>query len=117
MFMLSNAEKSNEGPRSDSGGIVRSVDFTSVAEQPSQGPVSRGITGSAKKGVKRKLDNKSLEPKYEVLMEVEKGTISKKQIADHYGLAQSTLSTWLKKADNIKNAFLNGDYSAKRKKL
>ena len=117
MFMLSNAEKSNEGPRSDSEGIVRSVDFTSVAEQPSQGPVSGGITGSAKKGVKRKLDNKSLEPKYEVLMEVEKGTRSKKQIADQYGLAQSTLSTWLKKAEDIKNAFLNGDYSSKQKKL
>ena len=86
MFMLSNAEKSDEGPRSDSvilgggGGVVRSVDFTSMAEQPSQGPVSGGITGSAKKGVKRKLDNKSLETKYEVLMEVEKGTRSKKQI-------------------------------------
>ena len=43
--------------------------------------------------MKRKLDNKSLKLKYEVLMEVEKGTRSKKQIADHYGLAQSTLST------------------------
>ena len=30
--------------------------------------------------MKRKLDNKSLELKYEVLMEVEKGTRSKKQI-------------------------------------
>ena len=33
MSTLSNAEKSNEGPRSDFGGIVRSVNFTSVAEQ------------------------------------------------------------------------------------
>ena len=33
--MLSNAEKSNEGPGSDPGGIVRSVNFTSVAEQSS----------------------------------------------------------------------------------
>ena len=113
MSTLSNAEKSNEGPRSDSGGIVRSVNFTSVAEQSSQGPFSGGITGSARKGVKRKLDNKSLEMKYEVLMEVEKGVKTKKQIADHYGLAQSTLSTWLKKADGIKNAFLNSDFSAK----
>ena len=55
--------------------------------------------------------------KYEVLMEVEKDSRSKKQIADHYGLAQSTLSTWLKKADGIKNAFSNGDFSTKRKKL
>ena len=114
---LSNTEQSYEGPRYDPGGIVRSVDFTSVVEQSSQGPVSRRITGSARKGVKCKLDNRSLEMKYEVLMEVEKGSRSKKQIADHYGLAQSTLSTWLKKADDIKNAFLNGDLSAKCKKL
>ena len=33
MSTLSNAEKPNEGPRSNSGGIVRSVNFTSVAEQ------------------------------------------------------------------------------------
>ena len=71
---LSNSEQSNEGPRSDPGGIVRSVDFTSVVEQSSQGPVIGRITGSARKGVKRKLDNKSLEMKYEVLMEVEKET-------------------------------------------
>ena len=63
------------------------------------------------------IRQKSLEMKYEVLMEVEKDSRSKKQISDHYGLAQSTLSTWLKKADGIKNAFLNGDFSAKRKKL
>ena len=37
MSMLSNAEKSNEGPGSDPGGIVKSVNFTSVAEQSSQG--------------------------------------------------------------------------------
>ena len=69
--------------------------------------------------MKRKLDNKSLELKYEVLMEVEKGTRSKKQIAHHYGLAQleSTLSTWLKKADDIRNAFLNGEFSSRCKKL
>ena len=87
------------------------MNFTYVAEQSSQGPVSGGITGSARKGVKRKLDDKSLEIKYEVLMEVEKGVKTKKQIADHYGLAQNTLSTWLKKADGIKNAFLNSDFS------
>ena len=40
----------------DPGGIVRSVDFTSVVEQSSQGR----ITGSARKGVKRKLDKSRL---------------------------------------------------------
>lgn len=50
-------------------------------------------------------------------MEVQKGTSSKKQIADHYGLAQNTLSMWLKEAEEIKNAFLTGMYSTKCKKL
>ncbi|MEW8546499.1 MAG: transposase, partial [Candidatus Thiodiazotropha sp.] len=45
------------------------------------------------------------------------GQKTKKQIADQYGLASSTLSTWVKKADEIKNAYHNGDYSAKRKRL
>ena len=48
------------------------VDFTSAVEQSSQGPVSGRIAVSARKWVKRKLDNKSLETKYEVLMEVKK---------------------------------------------
>ena len=50
------------------------VDFISVVEQSSQGPVAGRITVSARKWVKRKLDNKSLETKYEVLMEVKKET-------------------------------------------
>lgn len=78
------------------------MNFTFVAVQSSQVAISEEITGSAKKRVKWKLD-KSLKLKYEVLMEVEKGTSSKKQIADHYGLAHNTLSMWLKKADEIKN--------------
>ena len=45
MSMPSNAEKSNEGPGSDPGGIVRSVNFTSVAEQSSQEPVLSGGGG------------------------------------------------------------------------
>ena len=59
------------------GGIVRSVSPVPLAEQSVEGPGPHpgGITGSAvpKRGVKRKLDAKSLETKYEVLMEVEKG--------------------------------------------
>ena len=66
--------------------------------------------------MKRKLD-KSLETKYEVLMEIKKGIRSKKQIVDHYGLNKSTLSTWLKKADNIKSILLIGYFSAKPKKI
>ena len=96
-------------------------DCVKTAEQSSEGPrpSSGGIAGSAlgKKGVKRKLDNKSIETKYEVLMELEKGQKTKKQIADQYGLAKSTLATWVKKADDIKNSYLNGDFTSTRKKL
>ena len=67
--------------------------------------------------MKRKLDSKSIETKYEVLMELEKGQKTKKQIADQYGLAKSTLATWIKKADEIKNSYLSGDFSSTRKKL
>ena len=96
-------------------------DCVNMTEQSSEGPGSSsgGIAGSAlgKKGVKRKLDSKSIETKYEVLMELEKGPKTKKQIADQYGLAKSTLATWVKKADEIKNSYLNGDFSSTRKKL
>ena len=67
--------------------------------------------------MKRKLDNKSIETKYEKLMELEKGQKTKKQIADQYGLAKSTLAIWVKKSDDIKNSYLNGDFTSKRKKL
>ena len=69
--------------------IVRSVSPASLAEQFSEGPEPQpgGIAGSVtKRGVKRKLDAKSLETKYEVLMEVEKGQRTRKQIAEQYGL-------------------------------
>ena len=112
-------EQSNEG-HSSSVGIVRSVSPASLAEQFSEGPGPQpgGIAGSVtKRGVKRKLDAKSLETKYEVLMEVEKGQRTRKQIAEQYGLASSTLATWVKKAAEIKNSYLNGDYNSKRKRL
>ena len=71
-------EQSSKG-HSQTGGIVRSVSPVPLAEQSGEGPGPRpgGITGSAvpKKGVKRKLDAKSLETKYEVLMEIEKGHV------------------------------------------
>ena len=70
MSMLSNAEKSNERPGLDPRGIVRLMNFTSVAEQSSQGSVSGGITGSARKGIKCKLDNNSLDLKYEVFIPI-----------------------------------------------
>ena len=96
-------------------------DYVKTAEQSSEGPgpSSGGIARSAlgKKGVKRKLDNKSIATKYEVLMELKNGQKTKKQIADQYGLAKSTLPTWVKKADDIKNSYLYGDFTNARNKL
>ena len=98
MSLTVDTEQSNEG-HSSSEGIVRSVSPASLAEQISEGPGPQpgGIAGSVtKRGVKRKLEAnfaKSLETKYEVLMEVEKGQRMRKQIAEQYGLASSTLAT------------------------
>ena len=76
-------EQSNEGP-SQSGGIIRSVSPATMAEQFSEGPGPRtwGIVGSAvpKRGVKRKLNAKSLETKYKVLMEVEIKETDRRQL-------------------------------------
>ena len=50
-------------------------------------------------------------------IEINKDIRSKKQIVDHYGLNKSTLSTWLKKADDIKSILLISYFSAMPKKL
>ena len=108
---------SGEGPGPSSGGIAR---FITLAEQPSQGPSVKtgGITGSAVggKGIKRKLDVKSYETKYEAIMAVEKGVKAKKQIAADFGIPVSTLSTWIKKGDEIKQKYLTGGMGSQRKK-
>ncbi len=69
-----------------------------------------------KKGVKRKLDYKSFEKKYQAIMEAEKGIKSKKSIAAEFSIPASTLSTWLKNADEIKKMYVSGDVAPQRKK-
>ena len=90
-------------------------------EQSSEGPSLNpgGITGSVsgKRGAKRKLDVKPLETKYEAIMEVERGSKTKKQIAEQFNIPSCTLSSWLKKRDQIKTTFLAGDIGPNRKKV
>ena len=52
------------------------------------------------KGVKRKLDVKSVDFKYRAIMEVERGSKSKSKIASDLGIKLNTLSTWIKKQGN-----------------
>ncbi|KAK3085826.1 hypothetical protein FSP39_009246 [Pinctada imbricata] len=95
----------------------------SLGEQSSEGPRSHpgGITGSPaptaqKKGTKRKLDLKTYETKYDAIMEVERGSLSKKQVAEKFAISASTLSTWLKNADSIKEKVTAGNVEPQRKK-
>ena len=93
---------SGEGPGPSPGGIAGHTN----ADQTSEGPSLKtgGITGSAVtgKGIKRKLDAKSYEVKYDAIVTVERGGKTKKQIALDFGIPTSTLSTWIKNSDEIK---------------
>jgi len=106
-----------EGPGPSTGGIAK---FTN-ADQASEGPGVKpgGIAGSAVagKGIKRKLDAKSYETKFDAIMTVELGGKSKKQIASDFGIPMSTLSTWLKNKEEIKNKYLSGEMGSRRKKF
>ena len=98
------SEQSREGP--GNGGIPRSELQTSSAEQSREGPSNGGISGSAsKRGVKRKLESKTLEEKYRAILEVEKGQKSKTEIAKMFNVPKNTLSGWVKKAESIKKGF------------
>jgi transposase len=107
---------SGEGPGPSPGGIAGHTN----ADQTSEGPSLKtgGITGSAVtgKGIKRKLDAKSYEVKYDAIVTVERGGKTKKQIALDFGIPTSTLSTWIKNSDEIKKKYLSGEMSSQRKK-
>ena len=112
-FTMSNDKPSTigsgEGPGPSPRGIAR---FITLAEQSNQGPSVKtgGISGSvvAGKGIKRK---------YEAIMAVEKGVKAKKQIAADFGIPISTLSTWIKKGDEMKQKYLTGEMGSQRKKV
>lgn len=66
---------------------------------------------------KRKLNVKSIETKYEAILAVERGEKRKSEIAKEFGIPSNTLSSWLKCADKIKNAYLSSSYGPERKKM
>ena len=78
-----------------------------MAEQLSKGPGNGGIAKSAtgKQGIKRKYDSKTLETKYNAIIECEKGTKSKTEIARMFNVPNNTLSGWLKKSESVVKLF------------
>jgi transposase len=111
------AEQSGEGP--GNGGIAKSVNLTlsfgieQSGEGPGNGGKTRSVTGG--KGVKRKKESKSMEEKYAAIIECEKGLRSKTEIAKQFSVPLSTLSTWLKNKDSIKDGYQK--FGPKRKSM
>ena len=64
--------------------------------------------------VKRK--RVSLGEKYKAITELESG-IKPSKVAEKYDVPRNTVSTWLKKKEEIKNAFRSGEVSSKRKNM
>jgi hypothetical protein len=107
---------SGEGPGPSPGGIAGHTN----ADQTSEGPSLKTgrIAGSAVtgKGIKRRLNVKSYEVKYDTIVNVERGGKTRKQIAFDFGIPTSTLSTWIKNSDEIKKKYLSGEMGSQRKK-
>ena len=55
--------------------------------------------------MKRKLCQKTIEEKYVTILELEKGELSKSEIAKTHNIALSTLSGWIKDSESIKAAY------------
>ena len=71
------SEQSKEGH----GNILRSDMHASNAEQSREEPDNGGMPGSAsKRGMKRKLESKTLEKQYETILEIEKGQKAKTEV-------------------------------------
>lgn len=85
-----------------------------LPEQSSEGTGSSG--GIARSG-KRKLNVKSIEDKYQAILEVEKANKSKSEIARTFGVPANTLSTWIKNAAKIKEAYLQSSFAHDRKRM
>lgn len=73
--------------------------------QNCQNPSKPKPSATGKSGVKRKIDLREIDFKYNAIMEVEKGAKSKAQFARELNIASTTLSTWIKNADTIKDGF------------
>ncbi|MGL5085476.1 MAG: transposase, partial [Clostridium sp.] len=66
--------------------------------------------------VKRKLDNQSIEKKYEIIVQLEKGT-KPADLSRQHGIPANTISGWKKKADMIKQMYEKSLFDPARKKL
>ncbi|KAH1173012.1 hypothetical protein KIL84_016851 [Mauremys mutica] len=67
-------------------------------------------------GVKRKLDNQSIEKKYEIILQLEKGT-KPADLSRQHGIPANTISGWKKKANVIKQMYAKSVFDPARKKL
>ena len=67
-------------------------------------------------GVKRKLENQSIEKKYKILLQLEKGT-KPADLSRQHGIPANTISGWKKKADVIKQMYEKSVFDPTRKKL
>ena len=68
-------------------------------------------------GLKRKLKTHTIETKFHAIADVERGTTSKAAIAKKYEIPPNTLSTWIKNAEKIKDAYERSAFGPKRKKM
>ena len=67
--------------------------------------------------MKRKLQGKSIEIKYQAIKLVEEGKLKKGVIAKQFEVPANTLSTWLKSKDTIIQAYESSSFGPAAKKL
>ncbi|KAI5099209.1 hypothetical protein C0J45_11348 [Silurus meridionalis] len=67
-------------------------------------------------GVKRKLDNQSIEKKYEIILQLEKGK-KPADLSRQHGIPANTISGWKKKTGVIKETYEKSVFDPSRKKL
>uniref|UniRef100_A0A3B3Q6Q4 HTH CENPB-type domain-containing protein n=1 Tax=Paramormyrops kingsleyae TaxID=1676925 RepID=A0A3B3Q6Q4_9TELE len=66
--------------------------------------------------LKRKLDNQTLEKKYEIIQQLEKGT-KPAHLSRQHGIPANTISGWKKKADVIKQMYEKSVFDPERKRF
>ena len=64
-----------------------------------------------------KCKTNTFETKYKAILEVEKGLMNKTQIAKDLDVPLTTLSTWLKKADDYKKAYETPGFGPQNKRM
>lgn len=65
-------------------------------------------------GLKRKLKTHTIETKFQAIADVERGIESKAVIAKKYEIPPNTLSTWIKNAQKIKEAYEQSTFGPQR---